>query len=112
MARAYGWVEARARRDGARWRCHRTRRRVACRGETAGPRAGALCTIIGSQLAAMFTRFFHADHFLRRVQGTEPFADFCRLRRIQTVPGRRGHMRRWADVLAGLPEEQRARVEL
>lgn len=65
----------------------------------------------------MFTRPFHPERFLHSVYGTEPFADYCRQRRIPfkqrqgTLPGP-GDARTWAAVLAQLPHEQHALVEL
>jgi len=65
----------------------------------------------------MFLRPFHPERFLQSVYGTESFADYCRSRRIpfkqrqDTLPGP-GDARRWAAVLAQLPHEQHAQVEL
>jgi hypothetical protein len=65
----------------------------------------------------MFTRRFDPRQFLRLVQGTEPFIDYCRARGItfDQRPGWPMHEEdygRWLAAVRGLPEGGQATVEV
>jgi hypothetical protein len=65
----------------------------------------------------MFARTFDPRQLLRRLHGTEPFAEYCASRglRFESQPNRateRERVARWQAVLSKLPESEQARVEL
>jgi hypothetical protein len=63
----------------------------------------------------MFTRTFHPDRFLKAVQGTEPFAEYCRRRGLAMLAGewQEGTMlRAWKAALQQLSTPAQAIVEL
>jgi hypothetical protein len=65
----------------------------------------------------MSARAFYLDRFLKRVYGTEPFVQYCRLRRIAFdqalgAPMTEADYGRWLAVVERLPESEQGRVEL
>jgi hypothetical protein len=60
----------------------------------------------------MFLRDFDPQEFLRSLAGTEPFAEYCRLRHVPLdLMHREPNAARWAKAVSVLPVEERARVE-